>query len=168
MSVGNCCVLPLGWNIEKLMGQHNSVPFNPKIAGVFYRAGYIESWGRGIQKICDACETLGTEKPEYYVSGSDIMVRFKALQSAIVEELKESKCQSDNSAGALADALALRILDEIRKNPKASQSEMAERLGVARRSVQRKIEELKSLGRLERIGGKRYGHWQINDEGLTG
>ncbi len=168
MRVGNCCVLPLGWNIEKLMGQHNSVPFNPKIAGVFYRAGYIESWGRGIQKICDACETLGTEKPEYYVSGSDIMVRFKALQSAIVEELKESKCQSDNSAGALADALALRILDEIRKNPKASQSEMAERLGVARRSVQRKIEELKSLGRLERIGGKRYGHWQINDEGLTG
>lgn len=65
-----------------------------------------------------------------------------------------SKHQSDNSAGALDDALTFRILDEIRKNPKASQSEMAERLGVSRRSVQRKIEELKLLERLERIGGK--------------
>lgn len=91
--IGNCCILSLGWNIEKLMGQHNSVPFNLKIAGVFYRAGYIESWGRGIQKICDACETLGAEKPEYYDSGSDIMVRFKALRSAIVEDVKAPKRQ---------------------------------------------------------------------------
>ncbi len=36
----------------------------PDIARVFYRAGYIESWGRGIQKICDACKNLGAEEPE--------------------------------------------------------------------------------------------------------
>ena len=28
-------------------------PHNPDIANVFYRAGYIETWGQGIQKICD-------------------------------------------------------------------------------------------------------------------
>lgn len=36
------------------------------------------------QKICDACKSLGVEKPEYIVHGEDIMVKFKALQSAKV------------------------------------------------------------------------------------
>ena len=34
-----------------------------------YRAGYIESWGRGIQKIRDACKNLGADDPEYIVHG---------------------------------------------------------------------------------------------------
>lgn len=91
MCIGNCCVLPLGWNTEKPMGRHNSVPFNPKIAGVFYRAGYIESWGRGIRKICDACKALGTEEPKYYVSGFDIMVEFMALRSVLIDQSKAPK-----------------------------------------------------------------------------
>ena len=33
------------------MEPHDSIPYNPDIANVFYRMGYIESWGRGIQKI---------------------------------------------------------------------------------------------------------------------
>ncbi|MBQ4307777.1 MAG: putative DNA binding domain-containing protein, partial [Lachnospiraceae bacterium] len=33
----------------------NVVGVNPDIANVFYRAGYIETWGQGIQKICDEC-----------------------------------------------------------------------------------------------------------------
>ena len=45
-------------------------------------AGYIESWGRGIQKICDACRNLGADGPKYIVHGEDIMVKFNVLQSA--------------------------------------------------------------------------------------
>ena len=32
-----------------------SKPFNPNIANGFFRAGFIETWGRGIEKICEAC-----------------------------------------------------------------------------------------------------------------
>lgn len=57
------------------------------VMGVFYRAGYIESWGaRGIQKICDACKMLGADEPEYIVHGGDIMLKFNAFQSAKVPE----------------------------------------------------------------------------------
>ena len=41
---------------------------------------------RGIQKICDACKNLGTDEPEYIVHGEELMVKFKALQSAKVTE----------------------------------------------------------------------------------
>lgn len=71
-----------GWTAETLLESHSSKPFNPDIARVFYRAGYIESWGRGIQKICDACKNLGSDLPEYIVHGDNIMVKFAALQSA--------------------------------------------------------------------------------------
>ncbi len=67
MFVSNCSMLPFGWTAKTLLGSHTSKPYNPDIARVFYRAGYIESWGRGIQKICDACKKLGAEEPEYIV-----------------------------------------------------------------------------------------------------
>lgn len=86
MFISNCSMLPSGWTAETLLGSHTSKPHNPDIARVFYRAGYIESWGRGIQKICDACKSLGAKRPEYIVHGEDIMVKFTALQSAKVEE----------------------------------------------------------------------------------
>ena len=50
-NVGN---LPEDWTLEKLMNKHTSKPYNPNIAYVFYLAGFIESWGRGVEKICNA------------------------------------------------------------------------------------------------------------------
>lgn len=58
MIISNRCILPDGWTSETLMEPHDSIPYNPDIANVFYRMGYIESWGRGIQKICDECIAL--------------------------------------------------------------------------------------------------------------
>ncbi len=91
MYVSNSSLLPFGWTAETLLKTHSSKPFNPDIARVFYRAGYIESWGRGIQKICDDCKNLGTDEPEYIVHGEDIMVKFHALQSAKVSDSKIAK-----------------------------------------------------------------------------
>ncbi len=69
---------------ETLLGTHSSKPFNPDIAR-------IESWGRGIQKICDACKNLGADEPVYIVYGEDIMVKFNALQRAKVPNSKVPK-----------------------------------------------------------------------------
>ncbi|WP_276798466.1 ATP-binding protein [Fusobacterium gonidiaformans] len=40
-----------------------SKPFNPNIANGFFRAGFIETWGRGIEKICEACNNYGIKTP---------------------------------------------------------------------------------------------------------
>lgn len=50
--------LPPGWTLERLLGKHPSSPPNPFLANAFFRAGYIESWGRGIEKIRRANTTL--------------------------------------------------------------------------------------------------------------
>ncbi|MEE1329329.1 MAG: SymE family type I addiction module toxin [Oscillospiraceae bacterium] len=40
---------------------------------------------------------------------------------------------------------------------------LGEKMGVTRRVVQKYINVLKEAGRIERVGGKRYGYWKIND-----
>ena len=48
--IANCGCLPENWTLDNLMQKHASNPYNPNIAHVFYLAGFIESWGRGIEK----------------------------------------------------------------------------------------------------------------------
>jgi ATP-dependent DNA helicase RecG len=43
MYISNSSLLPFGWTAQTLLETHSSKPFNPDIARVFYRAGYIES-----------------------------------------------------------------------------------------------------------------------------
>jgi ATP-dependent DNA helicase RecG len=66
--------------------------------------------------------------------------------------------QSDKQDGALAR----KILDVLTEDPTISQISLSEKLGLARRSIQRKMDELKSSGRIERVGGKRCGYWEIH------
>ena len=51
--------LPEGMTIASLKGHHVSRPRNPLIADVCFKAGFIDSWGRGTIKIFEACENAG-------------------------------------------------------------------------------------------------------------
>ena len=66
------------------MSKHASKPYNPAIANAFYLAGFIESWGRGIEKICQACEEDGSPAPVYTVHPGDIMIRFTASKDRVL------------------------------------------------------------------------------------
>ena len=161
--ISNRCILPEGWTAETLMQPHDSIPYNPDIANVFYRAGYIETWGQGIQKICDECTALGAELPKYEIIGTGLRVYFPALKSALIDQPKAPKHQNTDKHGALDDAMVLKIIEKIKEQPDISQEALGESIGVTRRVVQKYINVLKESGRIERVGGKRYGHWKIND-----
>ena len=69
--------LPDNWTIEKLLKKHSSKPRNPDIANAFFRAGYIEAWGRGTIKIIEQSQKHGLPTPEFKNEGSDFWVIFK-------------------------------------------------------------------------------------------
>ena len=161
--ISNRCILPEGWTAETLMQPHDSIPYNPDIANVFYRAGYIETWGQGIQKICDECTAFGAELPKYEIIGTGLRVYFPALKSALIDQPKAPKHQNTDKHGALDDAMVLKIIEKIKEQPDISQEALGESIGVTRRVIQKYINVLKESGRIERVGGKRYGHWKIND-----
>ena len=106
MIISNSCILPEGWTIDTFMEPHDSKLYNPDIANVFYRAGYIEHWGRGIQKICDACKELGAELPRYELIGRGLRVHFKALESALIDPPKAPNRQNVGKDVGLDGGLA--------------------------------------------------------------
>ena len=59
LEIINGGVLPEGWTVETLLSSHRSMPYNPDIANTFFRAGEIEAWGRGIERIITACKNDG-------------------------------------------------------------------------------------------------------------
>jgi hypothetical protein len=48
-----------------------------RYAGVFYRRGLIEQWGRGTQKIVDWCVAAGQPEPDFEQQAGDVVVRFR-------------------------------------------------------------------------------------------
>lgn len=66
---------------EKLFQKHSSKPYNPKLASVFFKSGMIEAWGRGFEKIREACEKYDGPLPEYEINEAGIMVLCKACDA---------------------------------------------------------------------------------------
>jgi len=164
MTISNRCILPENWTVDTLMEVHDSIPYNPDIANVFFRAGFIENWGQGIQKICKECRDIGADLPEYELVGTTLRIRFKALSSALIDMPKVPKGQSAKTDGTLDDTMALKIIEEIRSKPDITLDQLSEVVGVARRTLVRYMSVLKETNRIERVGGKRYGHWEIRDD----
>ncbi|MDE3142606.1 MAG: putative DNA binding domain-containing protein [Bacteroidota bacterium] len=69
--------LPEELTIEKLKTSHSSYPRNKVIANVFFKAGFIEAWGRGTNKIIQACIEAGLPEPLIEESQNGIQITFQ-------------------------------------------------------------------------------------------
>ena len=127
------------------------------------RGEILSGYGSEIQKICDECTALGAELPKYEIIGTGLRVYFPALKSALIDQPKAPKHQNTDKHSALDDAMVLRIIEKLKEQPDISQEALGESIGVTRRVVQKYINALKEAGRIERVGGKRYGHWEIKE-----
>ena len=53
------------------------------------------------------------------------------------------------------------VVDEIRARPKIRMSEIALKYQVTKRTVERVFSKLTQEGKIARVGGKRFGHWEV-------
>ena len=75
--------LPEGYTEETLMGRHSSKPRNRNIANTMFKAGFIDTWGRGYKKIRDGFEAAGIPMPrvQNFCGGVQVTVqRTKFMQ----------------------------------------------------------------------------------------
>jgi ATP-dependent DNA helicase RecG len=154
--------LPQDWTLDRMMRKHPSRPFNPLIANAFFRAGYIESWGRGIEKIHRECREYGTPPPVFNFDMSGLMLTLAAdpqrLKTIFGDKVggkvgeKVGETLTDNQR---------RILEILRKNPRSSALALAEQVGISSRKIEQNIATLKALGILARIGAAKGGHWEV-------
>ena len=167
--IANSCIMPYGWTSETLMSSHTSRPLNPSIAKAFYRAGFIESWGRGIKKICDACIAHGIPLPEYSVHPEDILMTLTGLEVPVDTNGGKEK---DKSPFIVTPGVTIKVTNEVtnqersvlellRENGDLTMPEIADMLSVSRKTIASRIKKLKEKGALEREGSKRTGRWIV-------
>ena len=87
----------------------NKLAYNPDIANTFFRAGEIEAWGRGIERIITACKNDGFSTPEFRYDASGIWTTFK------FEYPERATTQSDPETDQQKQENA--ILELIKENP---------------------------------------------------
>ena len=90
-----------------------------------------------------------------WYNSSDIMVEFKALRSALIDQPEVSNRQD----GGLAD----KIIEVIYNDSSITVLAIADSLDISKRTVEREMKKLRESGCIVRQGGKRHGYWQIID-----
>lgn len=101
----NYGLLPEELTPADLMKKHASYPRNRNIASVFYKAGFIESWGRGYKKIREEFEKAGHPVPTVEESGGGVLV---TIQRRTVEEIiagREESGAVNNESGVVNGAV---------------------------------------------------------------
>lgn len=160
--IANCGCLPENWSLANLMSKHASVPFNPNIAHVFYLAGFIESWGRGIEKICLACSKDGLPQPLYEINPSDIMIKFTAPEDRIVSSV--TRRVTDKVTDKVTDNLdekSMKVLRLLIEDPGYTATTLSDKLSLSRKTISLCIKKLRDGGLIERVGSDRKGYWKI-------
>ena len=130
--------LPEDMTIELLKQRHSSKPRNPVIAEVCFKGGYIDAWGRGIEKIIDACREAKLPEPKFEEnSGGMLVTLFNNKYGS--KEQPESQLQSSTSPVPVQyQSLEGRILALLEEDS-LSVSLLSKRLGQKRVSGQLKI-----------------------------
>ncbi len=72
----NAGTLPQGIKIDELKKNHASYPRNELLADVFFKAGLIESWGRGTIKMTEECKKANLPEPEFKEESGGFAVYF--------------------------------------------------------------------------------------------
>lgn len=76
LSIWNAGPLPPSWTAKTLLERHTSQPHNPDIASTFFRTGLIEAWGRGYERITEACREQGTPEPTVESDGNGVWIKW--------------------------------------------------------------------------------------------
>ena len=139
---------------------------NRVIANIFSQMGLIEAWGTGLQRIRDAAHEYGLPDPEF-IEMSD---GFRVNLYRRITHINKQTCECDvgenvgenvGDVGENVGDVGTMILNCISNNNRVSATEIATKLSITPRTVERYIKLLREDGTIVRHGGARGGYWEI-------
>ena len=136
-------------------------------------AGFIEAWGRGIEKIVTGMKKAEMDAPEFRADSMGVFVTFHrkkeivamwngndgnaGVTEKVVEKVTEKVVEkvTENQQA---------IMREIREKPFVTASELSEMLGISLRKTQENMRKLRETGLIRRVGPNKGGHWEVIDQ----
>lgn len=164
VEIWNDGILPEGYDENVLYGKHSSKPRNRNIADTMFKAGFIDTWGRGYSKIREGFKNAGLQIPSVksdcggtlvtFQRGYDVISGKKIVVSNVVSNVvsKPNTHMTDRQK---------EIYKLIKEDPFISSKQMSELLSVVHRTVQRDLAMMQKMGVLIREGNTSAGHWVV-------
>jgi len=158
--ISNVGSLPETWTVETLLREHASEPFNPNIANAFFRAGYIESWGRGVNTVIELSKAYNGTVPTFtFLSG--LTVEFKSDYP----NKKVDNRLGDRLGNKLGETRE-KIINYLYNDSKTSTRQLSKNLGISTTAVDKNLKFLKENGYIKRVGSAKGGHWEVLYNGI--
>lgn len=135
-------------DIEDLKTSHNSYPRNKLMANVLYKAGYIESWGRGTIKIHEECEKHGLPEPKIHeYSGGVAVTLFKKNEEINSLEVREEKHLYLNGNQKW-------VLDFLIEHESITSKDYQNQFNVPERTARYHLSKMVELNLIDKVGEK--------------
>ena len=159
--------LPEGYDADTLYANHPSRPRNPKIAGTMFKAGFIDTWGRGYNKIYTGFKNKGLPIPTVaeHFGGVQIVIErsfFKHLNRNVGNDVGNNVGNDVGNTTQKKIAERYSAIKELMKsNPYITAIQLSEKLAVSDRTIERDIAKLQEDRRLNREGDRNRGRWIV-------
>ena len=163
---------------------------NPKIAEFLHEYDYVQEFGEGVDRMYREMETAGLPMPEYVSNafmlnatirnGASTELRDKnGEQNGANHELRDKNDEANdanhelrdkngktNGSNGDIDLSGLKkseqiVFDAIAENSEVTRQDLIELTGLSLRTIDRAIKSLVEKGRIQKVGSKRKGHWEI-------
>lgn len=158
LELWNVGELPNILKLEDLKKQHGSYPRNINIASVFYKRGWIETRGIGINRMVGFCHKNKTPEPEFteYSGGFSITFPFKEPMHS---ELQQPKNMKKNQLSARQNE----IIAILNKEESMTTSSIKEQLNnpPSDRTLRYELANLKEKGIVKSSGSTKSTIWSI-------
>lgn len=174
LKIWNPAVLPEGWGLDDLLHEHASLPYNPNVANAFFRAGEIEAWGRGVQRIFQSCREAGTPAPQLRLSGNDLWLEFPYAKDYLkaVSPTGGEEAVPEPGGRTLVKApvetpvetpvkTPEQVLAALAANPELTLAALASSIGKSLSAVERATAKLVKERKVRFVGPRKGGHWEV-------
>lgn len=173
----NYGLLPKELTPADLMKKHSSFPRNHNIANVFYKAGFVETWGRGFKKIKEEFERVNLPLPtiEENCGGVMVTIQRNTMGDVLAKREVNDRSVADVNVGNMSETnvgnislveLSGRqrfIVRAIKADPNITAKAMSETLSVTQRTVERDLAVLQKAGIIRHEGKANAGIWVALD-----
>ena len=139
---------------ENIKLQHDSFPFNLKIAQVLYQTTYLESWGSGVRRMVKLCEAQHLAEPEYRLGNNTVTVIFRRN--------RDSQNDSQNDSQKSLNERQRKIVELMRGNRQITVAKIAKTLSLSAATIYREIKAINTLTELYWEGSPKTGQWAGN------
>ncbi len=148
-----------GWNPDPIMRTLCAFANDfENLGGDFLKElDLTEGRSTGISKVLKVMKENGSPRPEFDTDDdrSYFLVRLPA----------HPKVESAESAHAdTKEKTSGKIIELILQNASITIPEMASKIGITERSIERNIRKLQTEGKLKRIGPAKGGHWVVKEK----